>query len=150
MSRELIIKNTIEIEAPPSKVWDTLVNPDQTKKYMFGCEALSDWKPGSPLLWKGVFDGKELIAVKGSVVNIRERKFLSYTVFDPNSTIEDLPENYTTVTYELTVADGQTILTVTQGDFATVAEGERRFKEATQDGGWQPVLTAIKKLAEKK
>lgn len=46
----LFIKNTITINAPITKVWDALINPEQTKKYMFGCEAVSDWKVGSSLL----------------------------------------------------------------------------------------------------
>jgi len=90
----LIVKNTITINAPASKVWDALVNPQQTKKYMFGCETVSDWKPGSPLLWKGVFDGKELVAVKGTVVSIQPEKYLEYTTIDPNNpNMEDIPEN---------------------------------------------------------
>jgi len=47
MKQPLLIKNTIVINAPASKVWDALVNPEQTKKYMFGCETICDWQPGS-------------------------------------------------------------------------------------------------------
>lgn len=50
MSQPLQIQNTITIASPASKVWDALVNPEQTKKYMFGCETVSDWKPGSHLI----------------------------------------------------------------------------------------------------
>src|SRR5678815_296538 len=98
---KLQIQNTIPINATPAKVWDALTNPQQTKKYMFGCETVSDWKPGSPLLWKMEHEGKELIAVKGNIVDIKPGKFLSYTTIDPNAAIEDKPENYLTVTYEL-------------------------------------------------
>ncbi len=52
---KLFVKNSIVINAPVANVWDALVNPEQTKKYMFGCETVSDWKPGSPLLWKGEY-----------------------------------------------------------------------------------------------
>ncbi len=149
MSHPLVVKSSIVINAPASKVWDALVNPEQTKKYMFGCEAISDWKPGSPLLWKGVFNGAELIAVKGNIVSIVLEKFLAYTVFDPNSTMEDVPENYTTVTYELSSESGMTVLDVTQGDFSTVANGQKRYEETYNNGeGWNPILVEIKKLAE--
>lgn len=50
MKASLIIKNVIEISAPAYKVWNALVNPEQTKQYMFGCETVSDWKKGSELL----------------------------------------------------------------------------------------------------
>ncbi len=149
MPNELIVKNSITINAPPPVVWDLLTNPKQTKKYMFGCEALSNWQPGSPLRWQGVWEGKEMVFVKGSIVQIEPGHFLAYTTFDPNSTLPDVPENYVTVTYILTEVEGQTQLLVTQGDFATVADGERRYTEASNNGeGWNPILVEIKKLAE--
>jgi len=145
----LIVKNTITINAPASKVWDALVNPQQTKKYMFGCETVSDWKPGSPLLWRGVFDGKELVAVKGTVVSIQPGKYLEYTTIDPNNpNIEDVAENYLHVTYDLKPVNGNTELTVTQGDYATVADGQNRYNDTIAGGGWQSVLDQIKKLVE--
>jgi uncharacterized protein YndB with AHSA1/START domain len=61
VSKELIITNSIDIHASASKVWDALTNPEQTKKYMFGCETVSDWEVGSPLLWRGTYDGKEMV-----------------------------------------------------------------------------------------
>src|SRR3954469_22606438 len=101
MNHPLFVKNSIIIDATPAKVWDTLVNPEQTKKYMFGCETVSDWKTGSSLLWKGSYEGKEMVFVSGNIVKIEPGKLLVYTTFDPNSTIEDKPENHLTVTYEL-------------------------------------------------
>ena len=145
----LFVKNQIAINAPTAKVWDALVNPEQTKKYMFGCETLSDWKVGSSLLWKGNYEGKEMVFVKGTITEIIPEKFLAYTTFDPNSTIEDVPENYLTVTYELLSESNQTILKVTQGDYSKVAEGERRYKESSNNGeGWNPILVQIKKIVE--
>lgn len=148
MGTPLIVNNTIAINATPSTVWDALVNPEQTKKYMFGCETVSDWTVGSPLLWRGNFDGHELVAVKGSIVAIEPERFLAYTTIDPNSAIDDISENYLTVTYALQTDNGQTILTVTQGDYATVGDGERRYQETIDGGGWDPILIEIKKLAE--
>lgn len=146
----LQIINTISINAPVSIVWDALINPEQTKKYMFGCETVSDWKKGSTLIWKMIHEGKEFIPVKGHVVEIEPNKFLAYTVIDPHSaTIPDIPENYLTVTYSLESKENQTILTVTQGDYNTVAEGEKRYKETYNNGeGWNPILIEIKKLLE--
>lgn len=149
MKAPLIIKNVIEISAPAEKVWDALVNPEQTRKYMFGCETVSDWKKGSELLWKGEHEGKEMIFVKGTIVDIQPRKFLAYTTIDPHSTIDDKVENYLTVTYHLEEKDNKTTFTVTQGDYASVAEGERRYKESYNNGeGWNPILFQIKSLVE--
>ena len=148
MSNPLIVKNTITINATTAKVWDTLTKPEETKKYMFGCETVSDWEQGSPLLWKGNFNGQEMVAVKGIIVNIEPGKLLEYTTIDPNSGIADVPENYLTVTYELTPQNGETILTVTQGDYSKVGDGEKRYDEAVSSGGWGPILVEIKKVAE--
>ena len=149
MSQSLILKNSIKINASLSKVWDVLTRSDYTKKYMFGCEIISDWKIGSEFSWKGVFDGKEIIAVKGDLVGMEKEKFLAYTTFDPNMGIPDVPENYTTVTYSIVPDNGQTLVTVTQGDFAHVAESEKRWKDVNNNGeGWMPMLVEIKKVAE--
>jgi uncharacterized protein YndB with AHSA1/START domain len=146
----LQVINTISINASADKVWDALTNPEQTQKYMFGCRTISDWKQGSPLLWEGEWEGKKTVFVKGTISAIQPGKFLAYTVIDPlNPNIPDIPENYLTVTYDLKEENGQTLLTVTQGDYSKVAEGEKRYKEAFNDGvGWDPILVQIKKLAE--
>lgn len=146
----LHITNTILINAPIAKVWDALVNPEETKKYMFGCEALSDWNIGSPLTWEMIYEGKPFVAVKGHIVDIQPEKYLAYTVIDPNSTtVIDLPENYLTVTYSLSSENGQTILTVTQGDYSKVADGNKRYLESYNGGeGWNPILVLIKDLLE--
>ncbi len=146
---EKFIRNTIAINASAEKVWDALVNPEQTKKYMFGCAAISDWKVGSPLIWKMIYEGKDFIPVKGDIVSIEPNKKLAYTVIDPNSAIEDIPENYLMVIYELKAENDQTVLTVTQGDYATVADGEKRYQESYNNGeGWNPILVEIKKVVE--
>lgn len=143
------ITNAILIHAPAESVWNALTNPAETKKYMFGCETVSDWQPGSPLLWEGEWEGRKMVFVKGHIAGIEPGSRLAYTVFDPNSAMEDIPENYLTVTYDLSEGDGGTLLTVTQGDYDKVAEGERRYNEAYNGGeGWNPVLARIRAQVE--
>ncbi len=150
MQHQLILRDSISINAPASVVWDILVNPQETKKYMFGCSAMSDWKIDSPLLWTANIDGADRVFVKGNIVELEQHRFLAYTTIDPHSRIEDIPENYLTVTYELSVENEHTILIITQGDFAVVEDGERRFGEAVKEGGWNPILVQIKHIAESK
>jgi uncharacterized protein YndB with AHSA1/START domain len=147
---KLEIKNTIAIKSPAAKVWDALVNPAQTKKYMFGCETVSDWKKGSTLLWNGEWEGKKMTFVKGTILDILPGKFLAYTVIDPNNpALADIPENYLTVTYSVEEKNNETMLTVTQGDYNKVADGEKRYKESWNNGeGWNPILVKIKALVE--
>jgi uncharacterized protein YndB with AHSA1/START domain len=148
MKKPLIVKNSIVIDAPASRVWDALVNPEKTKQYMYGCETVSDWKKGSLLQWKGLHEGKDMIYVEGTILDIRPDKILKYTALDPHSPIDD-SVNPITITYELKEEKGKTHFAVTQGDYALVKEGERRYAEAYNNGeGWNPLLVEIKKLAE--
>ena len=143
------IQNTIEITADVTKVWDVLTNPEETKKYMFGCETVSEWKAGSELLWKGSYEGKEMVFVSGNIKEIEPPKLLKYTVIDPNASYPKTPENHLNVTYELTPAEGKTILTVTQDGFENAAEGDKRYNDSYNKGeGWNPLLIQIKRIAE--
>ena len=101
MSDKLKVENSIAIHASKEVVWDALVNPAQTKKYMFGCETISDWNVGSSLLWQGHYEGKDMVFVKGYILDIHPNQLLKYSVIDPNSKWEDIPENYLKVTYTL-------------------------------------------------
>lgn len=151
MEKPLVVKSVIEINAPISSVWDALVNPQKTKIYMFGCETVSDWKVGSELLWRGSYEGKEMVFVKGKIIAIEPKKLLKYTVIDPFAAYPDIPENYLNVTYELLEQGLQTILIVLQDGFETAAEGEKRYKDVYNNGkGWNPILVEIKKVAEGK
>lgn len=146
---KLIVKNTISIKATPEQVWDALVNPEKTKKYMFGCATVSDWKVGSSLLWSGSYEGKEMVFVKGFILEIEPQKKLKYSVIDPNATYPETPENHLNVTYSLEKSGDHTLLTVIQDGFETAAEGEKRYKEVDNNGdGWNPILKEIKKMSE--
>jgi uncharacterized protein YndB with AHSA1/START domain len=142
---KLEIRKTVEVDAPVSTLWKVLTDNAFIQQYMFGCVAETDWQPGSPLLWKGAADGK--LYVKGHVVAIDAPHHLEYTVIDPNSTIEDIPENYLTMTYQLK-EDGEnaSILEIAQGDFAIVANGQNRYQDVL--AGDDHLMQAIRKLAE--
>lgn len=150
MSNEKIIISKIDINAKAHKVWDILTNPAETKKYMFGCETVSDWKVGSALLWNGEYNGQKMTFVKGEIIKLIPEKCLVYTVFDPNNkNMEDIPKNYLHVTYLLEKTEAGMLLTVTQGDYNKVADGEKRYAESYNNGeGWNPILREIKKIAE--
>lgn len=146
---KLVVTNQVNINASLSQVWDMLTNPQKTKLYMFGCETVTDWKPGSELLWRGVYEGKEMDFVKGYVLDIVPLKRLKYSVIDPNATYPHTPENHLNVTYELNEDNGQVLLTVSQDGFETAAEGLKRYEEVFNKGeGWNPILLEIKKYAE--
>jgi uncharacterized protein YndB with AHSA1/START domain len=143
---ELIVQDSIEIAAAPSRVWEVLTESEYTRQYMFGCDAISDWRKGSELLWKGSADGK--VYVKGTIVDIEPGRLLRYTTYSPNAfdNYEDKPENYTTVTLEMTASAASTDLSVSQGDFARIAGGELRYAHTAST--WPGTLAKIKEIAE--
>jgi uncharacterized protein YndB with AHSA1/START domain len=149
MEKTLFVKNTITIDAPTAKVWDVLTNPQQTKKYMFGCETVSEWKKGSTLEWIAPYEGRDVVFVTGIIKDVQPGKFLAYTTVDATAPVKDSPENSLVATYEVVDDHGKTILNVTQGDFAKVVDSERRYKEVYNNGeGWNPIMVQIKKIAE--
>jgi uncharacterized protein YndB with AHSA1/START domain len=143
---EPFIRNTLDVDAAIQTLWKVLTDNEFIPQYMFGCIAETDWKPGSPLLWKGAADGK--LYVKGSIVSHDAPHGLEYTVIDPNnSALADIPENYLSMIYILTRrGDHASTLEIAQGDFTKVANGEQRYQDSM--GGGDFILQAIKKIAE--
>lgn len=123
-----------------------LTDPALTKQYMFGCEAVTDWKVGSPVNWRGSHEGKDMVFVVGNVVTFRPNELLEYTTFDPFSTIENIPSNHVTMRCTLTPRGKGTLLELSQGDFSTVAEGTKRYADSHQGGG--QILSKMKAVAE--
>lgn len=144
---ELFTHETIDISAPAAAVWALLTDPRLTKQYMFGCEAISDWKPGSPLIWRGELEGKPMVFVTGRVVTFEPHSLLAYTTFDPNGGLADVPENHVTMTCRLTpLSPTVTRLELSQGDFSQVQNGAARYADAMKGG--DGLLLKLKQLAE--
>lgn len=142
MSDDLITKSTITINAPTAKVWDALTNPDLIKQYLFGTDVISDWKVGSPVTYKGVWQGKEY-KDKGVILKVEPEKLLESTYWSSMSGLADLPQNYKKVTYELSPNGNQTILTITNDNNKTEEEKDHAQKN------WDTVLATLKGLLEK-
>ena len=82
MPRGLTSAASTTIDAPVAKVWDALVNPEMIKLYMFGAVAESDWKEGSPIVWKGEYEGRKY-EDKGVIQKLQPERLLQYTHFSP-------------------------------------------------------------------
>ena len=130
-----------EIDAPPEKVWRALTDPQLIKKYMFGSEVRTDWKPGSPITWQGEFEGRKYMD-KGEIITVEPGRRLENTHFSPLTGQEDRPENYHRVSYELQQTDGGTSVRLTQDNSSSAEEAEH--SAAT----WQMMLDGLKKVAE--
>ena len=128
---ELRIRKSIDVAAPVETLWKILTDSEFIRQYMFGCNAETDWKPGSTLLWRGAADG--VVYVKGHVVRFEPARALEYTIFDPNSKLADIPSNYLTMNYDLREdSPGRSILEITQGDFSKVEDGREPIQAFTR------------------
>jgi uncharacterized protein YndB with AHSA1/START domain len=129
------------INAPASRVWEALTKPELIKKYMFGTDVISDWKVGSPIVYKGEWQGKPF-EDKGQILEMEPEKRLVSTHWSPLSGVPDVSENYHTVTYLLAEADGRTEVTIVQDKNASEEE------KAESEANWKAMLDGMKKLLE--
>ena len=145
MSTPKIIKLEVTFEASKTEVWNLLTNPEMTQQYMFGCEVLSDWNVGSPIHWKGkTEDGQEIVYVKGEVREYESFQKVTFTMFDPNMGLKDIPENYVNLTYALEETPQGTLLKITQGDYIGAEDAQKRFEDSLK--GWEMVIPMMKNL----
>jgi len=141
MKEKLTSKVSIHIKAPVSKVWSALTEPDQIKKYFFGTNTITDWKPGNPVRFTGEWDGKTY-EDKGTVLQNDGESLLSYDYWSSMSGTEDKPENYATVTYELQNTGSGTELTITQDNIS-----DEKAKEHSAQN-WNAIVQGLKELVE--
>jgi uncharacterized protein YndB with AHSA1/START domain len=141
MNKTYIATASTIMNAPASKVWEAITNPALIKKYLFNTDVVSDWKVGSPILYRGEWQGKPF-EDKGQILEIVPEKSLVSTHWSPMSGVPDIPENYHKVTYRLLEKDGKTEVTILQDNNAS--EEEKAHSEAN----WQAVLEGMKKLVE--
>jgi len=141
MNHQLEVRKTIEITASLMEVWHALTDRETVKKYFFGTEVISDWEEGSPLVFKGEWEGKSY-EDKGTILEAIPGEMLKYDYWSGFSGLEDKPDNYSVVTYTLEQSVDGTIVELRQKGFA----GEEALAHA--EGGWAMVLDNLKKLLE--
>ena len=143
MATTKILNKTININAPTSKVWHALTNPDVIKEWLFGTKVISDWKVGSQILFTGNWQGTDY-ADKGTILKFDIEKVFQYNYWSGFSGLTDSPENYSVITFELTQNGNTTILTLTQqSDFANETMIEHSEKN------WDTTLDLLKKIIER-
>ncbi len=146
MNHNLIVFESIDINAQASKVWDVLTNPELIKEYLFGTETITDWKVGSGIIFQREYgENKEFsYRDKGIVRENILHELICYNYWSGFSELEDKPENYSLVTYTLKKKDNNTTnFTWTQKGFAT----EEGYQHSLS--GMQAFLEQIKTIAER-
>lgn|SRR5258708_819632 len=142
MAEKFTAKTEAIINAPPEKVWKALTNPAMVKQWLFGTDmSVSAWEVGGNISYKGEWKGKTY-EDKGKILEIEPGKKLVSTYWSGMSGLEDIPENYQKVTYELILEGNATKLVITQ-------EGNNTEESAKHsEGNWNTVLASMKKLFE--
>jgi uncharacterized protein YndB with AHSA1/START domain len=130
-----------EIDAPPAKVWVALTDPEQIKQYMFGSQVETDWKRGSPIVWKGEYEGKKY-EDKGEILEIEPERRLKVTHFSPLSGQEDRPENYHSLVYELEESRGRTHVSLSQDNNPDEEAADH------SRANWERMLAGLKEVVE--
>jgi uncharacterized protein YndB with AHSA1/START domain len=141
MTESYIAKAEIDVAAPASRVWKALTDPETIAKYFFGSQVQTDWQPGSPIVWKGEYEGKRY-EDKGEILEVEQNRLLRVTHFSPMTGLPDKPENYHTLTYTLDERGGSTHVSLSQDNNGSEAEAER----ATAN--WMTMLNGLKSTVE--
>jgi uncharacterized protein YndB with AHSA1/START domain len=126
------------IDAPAAEIWAALTTPETIRQYFFGSEVETDWEEGSPIVFRGEYEGRRY-EDKGKIRDVKEEKSLSFTHWSEMSGKPDAPQNYATVTYDLKKLGPKTEVKVTQ---TNCMDAEQTKKN------WRMVLDGLKKTVE--
>jgi uncharacterized protein YndB with AHSA1/START domain len=137
MSQEVTV--SVVIYAAQEEVWAGLTDPNLVRQYYFGTEVDSTWKKGSPIVFRGEWQGKKY-EDKGTILSVVPGRHVSFSHWSSMSGTADTPENYKAVTYDLSKSQPGTQVTVTQ-------ECDDQCREASEKH-WKTILQGLKKLLE--
>jgi len=125
----------VYIAATPERVWQALTDSELTKLYYYGSAVESDWKPGSPLIYRNP-DGTE--AIQCEIVEADAPRRLVHTFFFPGSN-----ESPSRCTWTIQPRGEATLLVLTHDEFDSETT---TFKSVAH--GWVSILSGMKTLLE--
>jgi len=137
-------ESTVTILAPATKVWRALTSPGLVKQWQYGSDLLTTWQVGTPIVFRNEWNG-QVFEQKGNVLEFLPESRLKYSLFFPRPDVEDVPEHYFFMTYELTESEGVTSLLVRQEDPRPSQPDESPAGDEGPD-----VLSSLKELVEMK
>lgn len=141
MSKSLVVKNNIRIDAPVTRVWEVLTKPEYIRQWDELPEDFGDYEvhPATIIEWPG--------HSRLRVIDFEINKKLRYSLYVPAWN----DENFTNVGYTYTLSsdqDGNTWLGIEIGDFALLTESVKYYDASIEFG--QTASQKIKELAEKR
>lgn len=136
-------QSSIDLHASLDTVWDAITKPELVKQYFFGTDMVTDWGIGSPIFFRGEWEGKAY-EDKGFVLTFEPKSSLSYNYWSSFSGIEDSVDHYQVLTYALSEHDGVVTLTITQSNAPSQEVADHSANN------WNMVLAGLKKLVEQR
>ena len=142
MEKNLYCEHSIIIDATPARIWHVLTDPDKIRVYMFGSEVDTNWNPGSAVTFSRKWDGL-LFVDKGKILEYEPEKILKFSYWSSQEGYEDIPENYSVITYTIRRKEDITC------EFTYRRDKIPLEKERANQEKYLPLLMGgIKKLAE--
>lgn len=143
MVNDVVITRSAILNAPASRVWEALTNPELTKRYYYNCEVQSEWTPGSALRWKGTYDGRDIDA-EGQILEIVPGKRVKFSGFDRLAAGDISKSGDIHITHELVPQGTATKLLTTIDHF----EGDETRAEYAADQWDLEIMPKLQNLVE--
>lgn len=132
-----------DIDASPSRVWMVLTDNQLLGEVMFGSTIETTWEVGSPIVYRGEWEGRPF-EDKGVIEELIEPRRIRMSHFSPLSGAADVPENYHQVVYDLEPLDygsGGTRVTITQDGNADPEAADH------STANWRAMLESLRDVA---
>ncbi len=142
--QNLTTKRSIVINSKAESIWDVLTNPDKIKQYLFGSEAITDWKVGNPVIFQRN-SGDKIYRDKGEILEVIQNKLLKFSYWSSQEGYDDIAENYSFITYTLETKSDNTIKLTYLREKIPI-----EFEQKNQERYLRGMLENIKKIAEEK
>jgi uncharacterized protein YndB with AHSA1/START domain len=144
---EITAEAAVDINAPRSEVWRSLTDPEKIERYYLGAKVQTDWQVGSPITFKGEWNGKSY-EDKGEILEVERERKLIYSHWSGMGGKADAPENYHVVAVTLDDRDGGTHVTLRQSNLQGGATDEDRANREDYEKNWKHMLDGLKKTTE--
>jgi uncharacterized protein YndB with AHSA1/START domain len=145
---EVTAEAAVDIDAPPSEVWRSLTDAARIKEYYLGADVATDWRVGSPITFKGEWEGKAY-EDKGEILAFEPERKLAYSHWSPMAGKPDAPENYHVIEITLDERDGGTHVALRQSNLEGGATDEDRANREQYEKNWHQMLDGLKRTTER-
>ncbi len=125
----------VYIAATPEQVWRAITESEFTQQYYYGNTVESDWKPGSPMVYRGA-DGTA--SIECEVLEADPPRRLVHTFFFPGT-----DESPSRCTWSIEARGSASLLVLTHDEFDSETSTYRSVAH-----GWVPILSGLKTLLE--